>query len=63
MIDLAAEGGSDRQLCYDLAGRLVKVDYGSSGSIIYTYYKAGNLLSKTVTSAPSPTGQTKAQTA
>lgn len=33
---------------YDAAGRLVKVDYGSAGSIAYTYDNAGNVTSRTV---------------
>ena len=40
---------------YDAAGRLIKVDYGSAGSIVYTYDHAGNLTSRTV-SAGSGTG-------
>ncbi len=42
---------------YDTAGRLVKIDYGSAGSIAYTYDKGGNLLSRTV-SGGSATGGT-----
>ena len=42
---------------YDAAGRLVKIDYGSAGSIAYTYDKGGNLLSRTV-SGGSATGGT-----
>jgi uncharacterized protein (TIGR03437 family) len=42
---------------YDPAGRLVKIDYGSAGSIAYTYDKAGNLLSRNVaTSAVTGVG-------
>ena len=44
---------------YDASGRLVKIDYGSGGSITYVYDNAGNLLSRTVV----PAGQTKEQTA
>lgn len=33
---------------YDSAGRLIKVDYGTAGSIVYTYDNAGNLTSRTV---------------
>ena len=36
---------------YDAAGHLTKIDYGSAGSITYTYDKGGNLLSRNVTSA------------
>lgn len=42
---------------YDSAGRLVKIDYGTAGSIGYAYDKAGNLLSRTVAaSAATGTG-------
>jgi uncharacterized protein (TIGR03437 family) len=33
---------------YDAAGHLTKIDYGSAGSITYTYDKGGNLLSRSV---------------
>lgn len=36
---------------YDAAGRLIKIDYGTAGSISYTYDKAGNLLSRSVVSS------------
>lgn len=46
---------------YDPAGRLAKIDYGSGGSITYTYDNAGNLLSRTVVAAqPSAPQQVKA---
>src|SRR5579885_2250321 len=38
---------------YDAAGRLVRADYGSAGAIVYTYDKAGNLLSRVVTAGAS----------
>jgi uncharacterized protein (TIGR03437 family) len=38
---------------YDAAGRLTKVDYGSAGSITYTYDKGGNLLSRNVAAGPT----------
>jgi uncharacterized protein (TIGR03437 family) len=38
---------------YDAAGRLIKIDYGSSGSITYSYDKAGNLLSRVVSTGAS----------
>jgi uncharacterized protein (TIGR03437 family) len=40
---------------YDAAGHLTKVDYGSAGSIVYTYDKGGNVLSRTI-AAPAATG-------
>ena len=40
---------------YDAASRLVKIDYGSGGSITYTYDSAGNLLSRTSVSAGKAT--------
>ena len=40
---------------YDAAGRLTRIDYGSTGAINYTYDKAGNLLSR-VTSATGGSG-------
>ena len=36
---------------YDDAGRLATVDYGDGRTIVYTYDAAGNLLSRTTTSA------------
>jgi uncharacterized protein RhaS with RHS repeats len=41
---------------YDSAGRLTRVDYGTSGAITYSYDKAGNVLSRTTEagSAPAP---------
>jgi uncharacterized protein (TIGR03437 family) len=36
---------------YDSAGRLTKVDYGTNGSTVYTYDKAGNLTGRTVIGA------------
>lgn len=44
---------------YDAAGRLVKVDYGSAGSIVYTYDAAGNLTSRTVQAPSSKTTKEK----
>src|SRR5579871_3150014 len=41
---------------YDAGGRLIRVDYGASGSISYTYDKAGNLLSRVVTSGATAGG-------
>jgi uncharacterized protein (TIGR03437 family) len=38
---------------YDNAGRLTKADYGSRGSIAYTYDASGNLLSRQVQSPTS----------
>ncbi len=45
---------------FDPAGRLVKVDYGSSGVVLYTYDKTGNLITRQVQPAAvvSPTGPT-----
>ncbi len=43
---------------YDAAGRLTKVDYGSAGSIAYTYDKGGNLLSRTVSAGSGATAGT-----
>ena len=43
---------------YDAAGRLVKVDYGSAGSIAYSYDKGGNLLSRTVSAGSGATAGT-----
>jgi uncharacterized protein (TIGR03437 family) len=40
---------------YDSAGRLIRIDYGSAGSIIYTYDGAGNLIGRSVQSN-SPAG-------
>lgn len=42
---------------YDSAGRLIKVDYGTGGSISYTYDNAGNLLSRTIVSAAQAAAQ------
>jgi YD repeat-containing protein len=42
---------------YDDAGRLTKVDYGNGQSISYTYDKAGNLLSRQVSSADTAKAQ------
>jgi YD repeat-containing protein len=36
---------------YDSGGRLVKVTYGASGSVVYTYDAAGNLIGRSVVSA------------
>jgi uncharacterized protein (TIGR03437 family) len=36
---------------YDSAGRLIRIDYGASGSIVYTYDKAGNLTGRTAIGA------------
>ena len=36
---------------YDAAARLVKIDYGTGGSIVYTYDNAGNVLTRTIVSA------------
>ena len=36
---------------YDAAGRLTKIDYGAGGSISYAYDKAGNLLSRSVSTS------------
>jgi uncharacterized protein (TIGR03437 family) len=41
---------------YDAAGRLTKIDYGSAGSITYTYDKGGNLLSRSVVTAAATGG-------
>jgi hypothetical protein len=41
---------------YDAAGRLVKIDYGLSGSLNYSYDKAGNLLSRNVVSGNAAAG-------
>ena len=38
---------------YAAAGRLVKVDYGSGGTLVYTYDNAGNLTSRKTISAAS----------
>jgi len=38
---------------YDAAGRLAVVDYGNGRTITYIYDNAGNLLSRTATSAGS----------
>ena len=46
---VAAFGGSNYS--YDAAGRLTKVDYGGGKTLTYTYDNAGNLLSRTSTSA------------
>jgi len=40
---------------YDDASRLTKVDYGNGRTITYVYDKAGNLLSRTTTSADTAT--------
>jgi uncharacterized protein (TIGR03437 family) len=39
---------------YDAAGRLVIVTYANGSTISYTYDKAGNLLSRSMTSAATP---------
>ena len=39
--------GGTVKFTYDLAGRLIKADYGT-GTITYTYDAAGNLLSRRV---------------
>jgi len=43
---------------YDTGGHLAKVDYGSAGVVLYSYDKAGNLISRQVqpASVASPTG-------
>jgi len=38
---------------YDGAGRLIKIDYGASGSVVFTYDKAGNLLTRTAVQPPA----------
>ena len=39
---------------YDAAGRLVKVDYGNGSTIIYSYDKSGNLLTRSVQTSSGP---------
>jgi YD repeat-containing protein len=47
---------------YDAAGRLIKIDYGTAGSISYTYDNAGNVTSRTVqSSGPGASVITSAQ--
>ena len=43
---------------YDTGAHLAKVDYGSAGAVLYSYDKAGNLISRQVqgASAAAPTG-------
>ena len=41
---------------YDAAGRLIKVDYGAAGSIVYTYDKAGNLTGRTAVGSATAGG-------
>lgn len=45
---------------YDAAGRLTGVDYGDGRTIVYTYDKAGNLLSRTVSSSSSSSSSSSA---
>jgi YD repeat-containing protein len=44
---------------YDDAGRLTTVDYGNGKTITYTYDKAGNLLSREVTTPDSSASSAK----
>ncbi len=46
---------------YDAAGRLVKVDYGSGGSLVYTYDNAGNLTGRKTISAAAVNSAKKAK--
>ena len=47
---------------YDDAGRLTSVDYGDGSSIVYTYDKAGNLLTRTTTAVGSSSGSAAEKT-
>lgn len=54
---------ADETCTYDAAGRLLSVDYGNGIVITYTYDKAGNLTSQTMTvAAPAPAASSKQQT-
>ena len=44
-------GDNTSNYSYDAAGRLVKADYGNGSVVLYTYDKAGNLLSRLVQNA------------
>jgi uncharacterized protein (TIGR03437 family) len=48
---------------YDATGRLMKVDYGSGGSISYTYDNAGNVTSRVAQAASSSSTITSVNTA
>ncbi len=45
--------GASVTYTYDVAGRLIRVDYGGGKGFAYQYDNAGNLVSRTAVKAPA----------